>query len=81
MVGSDGGIPPRFVGREEQLIWMERVFSAHDQWNTPFVVTGPPGSGKTAMIKEFLAVRQNKEKGLWISLRSNPTRTKSYDSH
>lgn len=61
-------VPEPYIGRSEQLIWFSKLLFSHPQWHLPFLVTGPPGCGKTALIAKFLQLHQDKLIGYWARI-------------
>src|SRR4051794_11894440 len=61
------GSPPQFfIGRQEQLRWLEQIVFSHEQLIRPIVVQGQFGSGKTAIIKKFLHSNEEQVRPLWF---------------
>lgn len=59
--------PDFFIGRQQQLQWFERIVFSREHWFRPIMVSGPFGSGKTALIHKFLHSHQDRIRSLWIS--------------
>jgi restriction system protein len=58
---------PNFVGREDELRWLEDHVSFRSL-QTPIFVVGVGGVGKTALVKQWLASRRNRGIPSWGTL-------------
>lgn len=61
-------VPKLFIGRQGQLKWLAKLLFSHRHWQLPFIVTGPPGCGKTALVAKFLQLHQEEVQGYWASI-------------
>lgn len=57
-----------FVGRRGQLEWFERLIFSHRHWFQPHFVIGPAGSGKTALVAQFLGMLRSRVDAIWIDV-------------
>lgn len=60
---------PAFFGRQRELAWLFDRFRGR---GTSIVISGPPGVGKTALLKQFLAGARTRRPPLAWTLRSHP---------
>lgn len=60
-----------FVGREEELKWLdERLFRRSSSFS-PIIISGSGGVGKTALVKHWFSSRRISYTPLWYDLSSN----------
>lgn len=62
-----------FVGREEELAWLHRAFdySVRERAVSELWVHGPPGSGKTRLLREFANSAKGRAASYWLKARPN----------
>ena len=60
---------PVFVGREREMEWL---FDRFRRPGAPIVISGPPGVGKTALLKQFLATARVRRPPLVLTMRYRP---------
>ena len=61
---------PTFVARDRELKWLFERFTRRS-FGPPIVILGPPGVGKTALLKQFLATVRMREEPLVLAAESN----------
>lgn len=59
---------PNFTGRDSELKWLDERLHRRSYSFTPILVTGVPGIGKTALLKQWFATRRVNYSPLWINL-------------
>jgi restriction system protein len=70
-------VPEHFIGRVQHLDWFAKLLFSHRHWHMPFLVIGPPGSGKTTLVAKFLQLNQDKVRGYWTSI-SKPSHMEDF---
>lgn len=70
-----------FVGRSRELEWLNEKVVKRRRNSTPIIITGNPGIGKTALIKNFLSTprRINLYESLWFNLLNSPNVEENLD--
>lgn len=65
---------PNFVGREQELQWLDERLTSRRRGHSPIVVTGIAGVGKTALLRQYL-YRHASRPAKWLDLSSavNPS--------
>ena len=68
-------IDPLFMGRAEELGWLERHLFSGERRHRPIFITGVGGVGKTSLIRAFLASHPSQAMVRWLGLyeSANPT--------
>jgi hypothetical protein len=63
--------PQPFVGRKTEMERLEREVDRRERRypDTPIVVTGEAGIGKTSLVAEFVEHRSGRERSIWIPCR------------
>lgn len=57
-----------FIGREKELEWLDECLYRRD---SPIIVSGPAGIGKTSLVKHWFSSRRISYSPLWLDLFSN----------
>jgi restriction system protein len=60
---------PHFVGRDKELAWLNRETSDPERAHSfaPLVVVGPPGVGKTSLVRQFVGQRDRQLTTKWFN--------------
>ena len=63
-------IEPAFVGREDELRWLDERILHTRRSHEPILLMGVPGVGKTALLRQFFASRDIPSTQFWLDLSS-----------
>jgi restriction system protein len=63
--------PLNFIGRENELKWLDELLYRRTYSFSPIFVSGPSGVGKTALVKQWFSSKRISYTPLWLDLSSN----------
>lgn len=69
-----GELDPTFFGRKQEMEWLLERFRRRS-FGVPIVICGPPGVGKTALLKQFLSSAQLQQPPLALTTHFRPDET------
>lgn len=62
---------PTFVGRDNELKWLDDHLLRERHSFSPLIVSGPVGIGKTALLRQWFSSRRISYTPIWLDLSSN----------